>query len=249
METNRLGAASQKVKMDKKKAIICDLDSTLCNADHRVHHMKAKKKNYPAFVAGIGNDTPNAWCVALVKAMKESGYEIIYLTGRGEEERKISELWLTAHSPVQDYILLMRKAKDWRKDFIVKKEIYEEQVQPYYDVVFAIDDRFHLAKMFRSIGLPCLHCSGEDLTEMEKRLEDAEAANADYRAAMLNAKALLEDDYYENWDEACDVLGNALSEAGKETLARIAFLEPRVTKLESQLKAANKLILELSGPR
>lgn len=156
----------------KKNAVIIDLDGTLCDCSHRVHHMKGKKKNWVAFEAGIGDDKLNLWCAALVDAMYKIGYHIIYLTGRGAEKRKVSETWLTFHSPVPEYTLLMRKEKDWRKDFIVKKEIYDQDVAPHYNILFAIDDRKHIADMWRAAGIPCLHCADEDVGEtVEQKVE------------------------------------------------------------------------------
>jgi hypothetical protein len=170
----------RKQKGVKAKAIIVDLDNTLSNCNHRIHHMKGKKKNYFAFMAGIGDDKLNEWCAVLVKAMYEMGYDIIYLTGRDEPYRQASELWLLFNSPVQDYLLLMRKAKDHRKDFVVKKEIYEQEVAPFYDVLFALDDRAHIAKMWRSIGLPCLHCDEDDIGETVDQKEELKPGEPKY---------------------------------------------------------------------
>lgn len=43
----------------KQKAIIVDLDGTLCNAEHRKHYVEAKKKDWKSFYNGIAQDKPN----------------------------------------------------------------------------------------------------------------------------------------------------------------------------------------------
>ena len=58
----------------------------------------------------------------------------------------------------------MRPAKDNRKDFIVKQEIYENYIKPKYEVLFCLEDRTHIAQMWRSLGLVCLQCSNDDVS-------------------------------------------------------------------------------------
>ena len=52
-------------------------------------------------------------------------------------------------------ILLMRKNKDMRADTIVKREIWDAQIAPFYNVLCAIDDRPSVVRMWRyEVGLP-----------------------------------------------------------------------------------------------
>lgn len=53
----------------------------------------------------------------------------------------------------------MRKDGDFRKDSIVKEEIYREWIEPFHEVLFCIDDRKQVVDMWRSIGLTCLQCA------------------------------------------------------------------------------------------
>ena len=50
----------------------------------------------------------------------------------------------------------MRKNGDFRKDFIIKKEIYEKFIKPKYEVLFVLEDRDQAVKMWREEGLTCL---------------------------------------------------------------------------------------------
>ena len=50
----------------------------------------------------------------------------------------------------------MRKTGDFRKDSIVKKELFDENVRGKYNIEFVLDDRNQVVEMWRSIGLVCL---------------------------------------------------------------------------------------------
>lgn len=53
--------------------------------------------------------------------------------------------------------LYIRKAKDFRKDAIIKRELYEAHIKGRYDVLMVLDDRDQVVKMWRQeLGLPCL---------------------------------------------------------------------------------------------
>lgn len=52
-------------------------------------------------------------------------------------------------------VLLMRKNRDMRADTIVKREIWDANIAPFYNVLCAIDDRPSVVRMWRyDVGLP-----------------------------------------------------------------------------------------------
>lgn len=147
----------------KQSAIIIDLDGTLCNTAHRQHHMKSKPKNWPAFYAGITQDTPNKWCRDLLFDMYSNNYDMsfIFVSGRPDDYRDATWEWLDKHIhcfPSQAK-LFMRKSGDYRQDAIVKTEIYHEFIAPNYEVQFCIDDRKQVVDAWRALGLVCLQCA------------------------------------------------------------------------------------------
>lgn len=162
--------------MSKQKAIICDLDGTLFNIDHRLHYLKKPKKDWKNFFAGIENDTPNQWCLELIKYFGLD-YKIIFVSGRSEDCKFETLKSLEKHTraalpPTGDdnggldtifltncFLLLMRKSKDYRSDDIVKKEIYEAYIKDKYNVLFVLDDRKRVVDMWRKEGLVVLHCA------------------------------------------------------------------------------------------
>ena len=52
--------------------------------------------------------------------------------------------------------LLLRTDKDFRKDALIKREIYERHIADLYDVVMVFDDRDQVVAMWRDeLGLTC----------------------------------------------------------------------------------------------
>lgn len=142
----------------KLKAIIIDIDGTLADCSHRRH--LAQNKNWKEFFDRSGDDDLNHWCFVIMQHLKVR-YEIILCTGRSEDYRLLTQTWLTQHG-VPYKKLFMRKSKDYREDCVIKKEIYKNEIEPEYDVVFCVDDRQQVVDMWRAEGLVCLQCDKGD---------------------------------------------------------------------------------------
>ncbi len=127
------------------KAIICDLDGTLALLNGR----------NPFDAAHCDRDLPNKPVIALVKNYMALGYKIILVSGRHDSHKEPTLRWLQAHG-IEFELLLMRGAKDQRKDSIVKKEIFEKHIAQKYFIEFVLDDRNQVVDTWRNeIGLPC----------------------------------------------------------------------------------------------
>lgn len=146
---------------NKEKAIIVDLDGTLCDVEHRVHHVHAKPKNWHAFNSAMDEDKSYFWCLELIAAMKARGYKILFVTGRDENFRSNTEAWLKKHQVEYD-ALHMRKAQDFREDSDIKEEIYKKMIEPNTQVLFVVDDRKSVVERWRTLGLTCLQCAPGD---------------------------------------------------------------------------------------
>lgn len=164
-EVRRLGW----VENDAPNVVVCDLDGTLCNVEHRRHFVRdipeGQKKNWAAFFAGIKDDTVNNACEALLRAMAWSNYQIVYCSGRGDNERKATIEWLGRHDLAcfdseQEFLgiapLYMRNRQDQRRDDIVKEIILDFEILTRYKPVFMIDDRDQVVAMWRRRGYTCL---------------------------------------------------------------------------------------------
>lgn len=157
----------------KPKAVICDLDGTLCNADHRLHHIQKAPKDWDTFFSLCHLDSPHEWCLDLIHALyKTNIYEVIFLTGRNETQREMTLNWLKTHTQFRhEHLaanLYMRHAHDNRHDDVMKREIFEKEISPKYRVMFAIDDRERVIKLWRSLGVPALQCDDWEERDREK---------------------------------------------------------------------------------
>ncbi len=140
----------------KRKALIIDLDGTMSNADHRKHFVE--NKNWDSFYANLVHDEPNKWCHEITKLFGMKNVFILLVSGRPEKYGPVTLEWLEKHGINFDD-LFMRKDGDFRKDSIVKEEIYRAEIEPNFEVLFCIDDRKQVVDMWRSIGLTCLQCA------------------------------------------------------------------------------------------
>ncbi len=140
-----------------KKAIIVDLDGTLCNVEHRVSHVLGEEKDWKSFNEALVHDTIYDWCQELIRVMHKEQYKVLFVTGRGEDYRDLTVNWLSKNN-VSYHQLYMRKSNDFREDNEVKLEIYRGSIEQHYQVLFVLDDRLSVVKMWRDIGLVCLQC-------------------------------------------------------------------------------------------
>ena len=168
--------------MRKRPAIIVDIDGTLANAAHRIHHIKKQPKDWQSFFDEAVKDEPFKWCVELVLAMART-HEILFVTGRGEEDREQTLNWLMENVPIWENSntglyclnmnLFMRPAGSRDQDFDVKRRVYRERIQDKYDILFALEDRGRVTKMWRELGLTCLQCSDWEERDQETAKEAA----------------------------------------------------------------------------
>lgn len=144
---------------DKPSALVVDLDGTLCNIEHRLHHvrMEGKKKNWMAFMDGIKDDKLNKWCAEILHTLGGSHARIL-CSGRSENERTATLSWLNKQEIAFDN-LFMRQSGDSRQDAIVKEIILDFEILTRYTPYFMIDDRAQVVAMWRKRGFVCLACA------------------------------------------------------------------------------------------
>lgn len=136
------------------KTIICDLDGTLANIDHRLHYLEAK--DWDGFFGAVKDDKPNGWCVDLLIAMMTQGHEIVFVTGRNDVCRKDTLNWLM-DLELGVFSLHMRSADDRQPDYVVKENIYNKYLKNK-DILFILEDRKQVTDMWRKKGFVVLQC-------------------------------------------------------------------------------------------
>ena len=144
-----------------RNAIIVDIDGTLSNPEHRLHHVKGEKKDFKAFYGEMEGDTVNEWCQWVIDKLKQD-VEIILCTGRPAAYRHQTVKWLSRKLLSWDRLLMRPADKPHEHDWIIKKEIYDNNIKDKYNVLFVIDDRQQVVDMWRREGLVCLQCAKGD---------------------------------------------------------------------------------------
>lgn len=141
----------------KRRAVICDLDSTLCDTTHR--SFLAEGKRWMEFHDECHNDDVYNWCVTLLEAMQFANPDlrIIFVTARPERVQEKTMKWLKDVFDRTFEFELHMKPPGWNQgSALLKKSIYYEKIAPRYDVLFVLEDEHKVVQMWRSIGLNCL---------------------------------------------------------------------------------------------
>ena len=143
------------------RCYIFDIDGTLADLSHRLHHIQKQPKDWRSFFAAVGDDLPIAHICKLAIDLASAGATIIYVSGRSDECRPATERWLAQHGlPLS--AVYMRAEGDHRGDDIVKAELLADLRSHGYEPVMAFDDRNRVVKQWRDNGVPCAQVADGD---------------------------------------------------------------------------------------
>lgn len=157
---------AHKLLAHKPRAVIVDIDGTV--ALHRLPDGRLTRPHHQ--YNAVSWDLPNQSVIDTVLALRASGYQIIFCSGRpimdqhGFNVGEATYTWLAKHlgSWALQAPLLMRAAGDRRADDIVKREIYDAWIRDRYDARLALDDRDRVVALWRSLGITCLQVADGD---------------------------------------------------------------------------------------
>lgn len=138
------------------KTYIFDIDGTIANTDHRVHHLNGDKKNWKGWYKEAHNDVPYWEIVDIMAMAYASGIKNVLCTGREDSARQATIDWLKNHDIYFYDALYMRPTGDRRDDTVVKKELLDKIRKDGYDPVCVFEDRDRVVKMWREEGIRCL---------------------------------------------------------------------------------------------
>lgn len=145
-----------------KKFVIFDMDGTLADASGREHHLRKDPKDWEAFFFDLHLDSVITPIAELYTSLcNGSDYQVAIFTGRPERYREKTEKWMEKHNlPLRP--IHCRKDNDERHDLVIKREIYENFVRDFGEIAFIVEDRNSVVKMWRDMGVVCLHCFDAD---------------------------------------------------------------------------------------
>ena len=160
-----------------KEVILCDVDGTLADVNHRLHYIKNDdgtlkpyaERDWDSFNDACRYDVPNNDVIEILHEVANlgacthlgeyTGREVYILSGRNEVTRRRTVKWLKKY--VYSYLdydthLVMRKADDRRPDTEVKLEMVQELGLTPDKVLCVLDDRQCVVDMWRENGFRCL---------------------------------------------------------------------------------------------
>ena len=137
--------------------IIVDVDGTMSDCTHRLHHIRGEQKNWDAFFDACGEDTPIDVVADVVQQLMGEANRIIFVTGRPERVRDKTLQWMTRifdemFDP-NGTLLMMRRDGDFRPSAEVKREMLLAMRQLGFKPQLAIEDRKADAEMYRAHGV------------------------------------------------------------------------------------------------
>lgn len=134
-------ARSPKFVEGNNKAILVDIDGTLA-------HMKGRS---PYEWDKVDQDIVDPHVRDIVNMYKDKGYTVIVLSGRDRVCRDLTIKWLQDNDVKFDF-LFMRALDDQRKDYVVKEELYFDNVDGAYNVEAVFDDRPQVVRLWLELG-------------------------------------------------------------------------------------------------
>jgi predicted kinase len=132
------------------KAIIVDIDGTLAHMNNRS----------PFDWQRVGEDTCDETIKNIVNNYSLTN-KVIVMSGRDSSCRELTEKWLVDNGIVFNE-LYMRSENDNRKDSIVKKELFDNNIKDKYFIEYVLDDRLQVCRMWFDMGLTLLRVGNPD---------------------------------------------------------------------------------------
>lgn len=108
-----------------KPCYLFDIDGTLADITHRLHHIQDQPKNWEAFFAACSRDEPIPHICSLARTL--SAYApIVLVSGRSDKVRTETDYWIKVSAQLFAAALYMRKDGDHRPDHEVKGELLDQ---------------------------------------------------------------------------------------------------------------------------
>lgn len=149
------------------KYVVVDLDGTVADCTHRLHFINGETKDWKGFYEACKDDKPIMSMIDMVRALNERYYYVIFLTGRSELARNVTQEWLQANNLWNYDDLIMRPLEDYRHDSVVKLEMLNNYIRTNLNndkeaIGFILEDRATVVKSFRDAGFKVLQVAEGD---------------------------------------------------------------------------------------
>lgn len=157
-----VSCVKEETLLESRNSIVAifDIDGTLADLSHRIHHIRGEQKDWEKFFESIEQDKPIYPIIGILNALC-GNIGVILATGRPERLRGKTVEWMHRNSIFFDK-LYMRKDGDLRSDVIVKREILDQILSDGFSPLMVFEDRTNVVKMWRDAGLQCLQVTNGD---------------------------------------------------------------------------------------
>lgn len=132
----------------KPLSVVVDLDGS-------VAEMKGIRKPYEW--SKVHHDLPIEPVVNIVKGLYLQGYSVVFLSGRDGCCEDETLAWLYDVFRDMDFTLYMRASGDSRKDYVVKRELFNDNVRDNYNVQMVIDDRKSVVELWEELDIKVIN--------------------------------------------------------------------------------------------
>lgn len=124
------------------EAVIFDIDGTLAHMGRRG----------PFDWMQVYKDDVNEIVAEQLEFHKSKGRKVFVVTGRDSVCREVTKDWLELHGIEFDE-MFMRPKDDYRKDTLIKREIYENEIVGKYNLLCVYDDRLSVCRAWYDLGI------------------------------------------------------------------------------------------------
>jgi tRNA uridine 5-carbamoylmethylation protein Kti12 len=137
---------------DLLTVLLVDIDGTLA--------LFGKENPYDR---DFSKDKVNPAVLSIIKKY-EDDTPTIFVSGRKDTYYETTLEWIAKETGISktNIMLFMRKADDNRHDFIIKKEIYDNEIRNRFNILFVLDDRLQTCRMWYQEGLPVFRFGDPD---------------------------------------------------------------------------------------
>jgi hypothetical protein len=148
------------VMRDGRPLAIVDIDGVVADVRHRLRHVEGRRKDWDAFFDAAGDDPPHAEGLAIVATLG-ADHDVVYLTGRPERLRAVTEAWLSDHGIA--HRLLMRDRTDRSPAAQMKLQAVKRLARTR-PIGMVVDDDTSVLAAMRYAGFPTFHADWERRT-------------------------------------------------------------------------------------
>lgn len=146
--------------------VVFDIDGVLADVSHRLHHLARTPKNWPAFFAAAPDDPPLQEGVSLAQRLSAQ-HEVLYLTGRPESLRAVTQDWLDRHG-LPPGRLVMRRRGDFRPARVAKLDLLTS-IAGHERVHAMVDDDPSVVEALNCAGYAVLHATWAPTNDLDPR--------------------------------------------------------------------------------